>query len=192
MDPINIIVGINIIALFGANFSGAKKGVRISISEVKEKPKTYLQNIPTLLAALILLVSIAAVFQIGTLEYSENSKNIRAIALVVYLVFSWFQIWAFRSLGENYSQEIVILKNHQLVNKGPYKLFRHPHYLGQIISDIAVIAATLSFIGAPLVLVEIPLLFLRARKEEDLLSKHFKAKFDEYKKKTGFFLPFIG
>lgn len=192
MDPINIIIGINVVALFGANISGAKRGVRSSISEVKDKPKTYLQNIPTTIAMLILLATIAAVFQFGTFEYSEEIKNIRLIGLAVYLFFSWFQIWAYRTLGENYSQDIVILKNHQLVQKGAYKYFRHPHYLGQILSDISAAIATLSFVAAPLVLIEISLLVLRAKKEEEILSKYFKAKFDDYKKKTGFFFPFIG
>ncbi len=192
MDAINIIIGINIIALFGANISGAKKGIRTSVSEVKDKPKTYLQTLPTSVVTLILLVTIAALFQFGTLEYSAETKNIRAAALVSYLIFSWFQIWAYRSLGENYTQDIVILKNHKFVNAGPYKLIRHPHYLGQILSDISVAIATLSFIATPLVIIEIPLLILRAKKEEELLAKHFKTKFDEYKNNTGFFFPFVG
>ena len=42
MDPINIIVGLNIIASFGANLTGAKKGLKSTVTPVKERPKTYL------------------------------------------------------------------------------------------------------------------------------------------------------
>ena len=45
MDPINIIVALNILATFGVNVSSAKKGFRSSITAYKEKPKTYLQNV---------------------------------------------------------------------------------------------------------------------------------------------------
>jgi hypothetical protein len=46
MDPINIIAGLNIIIAFGANLSGAKKGLRASVIGTKEKPKTYLSLFP--------------------------------------------------------------------------------------------------------------------------------------------------
>jgi len=46
MDPINIIILLNIIATFGANVTGAKRGLKSTVSEIKEKPKTFLQKFP--------------------------------------------------------------------------------------------------------------------------------------------------
>ena len=147
MDPINIIVGINIIATFGANVSGAKKGLKSKIGATREKPRTYLQKLPVILSTLTLVALIISVFQIGTLEYKQEFNTVRYIGLVVYLVFSWFQVWAFKSLGENYSQDILIKKDHQLVKKGPFRLIRHPQYLSQILIDLGGAAATLSYIN---------------------------------------------
>ena len=192
MDPINIIVGLNIIATFGANASGAKKSFRTKISVHKEKPSTYLQTLPVILSILTLLGLIAAVFQAGTFNYSEHFISFRIIGLAVYIFFSWFQIAAFKTLGENYSQDILIFKNHQLVTKGPFKFLRHPQYLSQILIDLSGGIATLSFIVIPLALIEIPFLIMRASLEEKLLEKNFKEAFLNYKKKSGFFIPFIG
>jgi len=192
MDPINIIIGINILAMFGANISGAKQGFKSSITQVKEKPKTYLQQLPTTLATISLILLIISLFQIGTLPYQENNFALRVAGLAFYLVFSWMQIWSYKTLGTNYSQDIVVLQKHQLVTKGIYSVVRHPHYLSQIIIELSVTAATLSYLVAPLALVQIPFLFLRAKREEQLLQKHFKQDFDIYKKKTGFFIPFLG
>ncbi len=192
MDPINIIVGLNIIATMGANISGAKKGLKSTITVSKEKPKTYLQKFPLVISTLTLIFLILGLFQIGTLEYKPEFQVLRIIGLVVYLVFSWIQIWAFKILGDNYSQEILIFKNHNLITKGPFKLIRHPQYLSQILIDIGGAFAVLSFILLPLAVLEIPFLIMRASIEENLLAKNFKDRFSQYKHKTGFMIPFIG
>src|SRR3989339_468088 len=105
MDPINIIIGLNVIASFGANLTGAKKGLKSTVTPVKERPKSYLQKLPLVLATLSLVALILAVFQIGTLNYAENAhlNFFRFAGLFAYLCFSWTQIWAYKSLGENYS-----------------------------------------------------------------------------------------
>jgi protein-S-isoprenylcysteine O-methyltransferase Ste14 len=108
------------------------------------------------------------------------------------LIFSWVQIWAFKSLGENYSQDILVKKNHQLVTKGPFRIIRHPQYISQILVDLGGAAATLSYIVSPIAVIQIPFILLRASVEDDLMAKHFGIEFSSYKKKSGFVLPFIG
>ncbi len=193
MDPINIIIGLNIIATFGANLTGAKKGLKSTVTPVKERPKTYLQKLPLVFATLTLFVLILGVFQIGTLNYSENLQlnNYRIAGLIIYLICSWIQIWAYKSMGESYSQEIVIFKDHKLAEKGPFKMIRHPQYLSQILVDIGGGFATLSYILIPIAIIQIPILIMRASFEEKLLSKHFREEFEQYKKSRGFMLPFI-
>ncbi|MCU0333384.1 MAG: isoprenylcysteine carboxylmethyltransferase family protein [Ignavibacteriaceae bacterium] len=192
MDPINIIISLNIIATFGANVTGAKRGLKSTVSEVKEKPKTFLQKFPPVVSMLSLVALILAVFQIGTLDYLEEYSVIRYIGLAVYLVFSWVQVWSFKTLGDNYSQDIMIKKNHELITKGPFKIIRHPQYLCQILLDLGATAATFGYIVGFLALVEIPIYIMRASLEDKLLAKYFSEKFSDYKKKSGFMIPFIG
>lgn len=192
MDPINIIVALNIIITFGANVTTAKKGFRSVITSYKEKPKSFLQNIPVYFTVLTLVALILGVFRLGVIEYKPEYLTLRAIGLILYLTFSWLQIWSFKSLGEFYSQEILIYKNHDLIMKGPYKILRHPQYLSQIIVDIGGGLALMSFVLLPIAIIEIPFLIMRAILEEKLLEKNFKERFTEYKKKSGFLIPFIG
>ncbi|MEJ2615627.1 MAG: isoprenylcysteine carboxylmethyltransferase family protein [Ignavibacteriaceae bacterium] len=144
-----------------------------------------------MLATLTLIALIIGVFQIGTLDYTANNMTLRLIGLLFYITFSWIQIWSYRTLGESYSQEIVILKNHKLVTKGPFKLIRHPQYLSQILMDLGAGIAILSYIIIPIAIIQIPFVIMRANLEEKLLSKHIK-EFAEYKSKSGFMIPFIG
>jgi protein-S-isoprenylcysteine O-methyltransferase Ste14 len=192
MDPINIIIGLNIIATFGANIGAAKKGIKDKVGVFKDKPKTYLQTLPLVLSTLALVVLIVSLFQVGTLEYKAEYQTLRIIGLAFYIVFSWIQIWSTKVLGDNFSQDIAIKKDHHLVTNGPFKFIRHPQYLSQFLMDIGGAAATLSFILAPLALIQIPFLFMRASLEDKLLGKHFGENFRSYKKKTGMIFPFIG
>ena len=192
MDPINIIIGFNIIATFGANVGGAKKGFKSKITSFKEKPKTYLQKLPVAISTITLLLLIVSVFQVGTLGYTPSLRTIRLIGLAAYLIFSWMQIWAFKTMGENYSQDVLILRNHQVITKGPFRFIRHPQYISQILMDLGAGVAVLSYIIIPLAIIEIPLLILRASLEEKLLEKNFKSAYSDYKKKSGFMIPFIG
>ena len=172
MDPINILIGLNIIASFGANLTGAKKGLKSTVTPVKERPKTYLQKTPLIMATMSLVALILAVFQVGTLNYAENPhlNNFRIAGLVVYICFSWIQIWSYKSLGENYSQDMVIFKDHTFADKGPFRIIRHPQYLSQLLVDLGGTLATLSFIVLPLAIIQIPILVMRAFFEENLFQ----------------------
>lgn len=190
MDPINIIIGLNIFATLGANLSGAKKGLKSKITVAKEKPQSYLQKVPIMLSTVTLIILIFSIFQVGTIAYTEEYNFLRIIALLAYLLFSWIQIWSYKTLGEQYSQEVLIFRTHKIVNKGLYRVIRHPQYLSQIVIDLGGAFATLSYVLLPLAIIQIPLLILRARFEEKLMEKHFKQEFIDYKKRTSFILPF--
>jgi protein-S-isoprenylcysteine O-methyltransferase Ste14 len=192
MDPINIFVALNLVATFSANISGAKRGLKEKVTVHKEKPESYLQKFPLILSAISILGLILGLFQIGTLEYNQQNETIRIVGLIIYIAFSWFQVWAYKKLGENYSQDIIILKNHSLVTSGPFKFIRHPQYISQILLDIGGGIATLSYLVIIIAIIEIPFLILRALLEEKILTKHFKEKYSDYKNKSGFMFPFLG
>lgn len=192
MDTINIIVLANIIILFIPNLRGAKKGLKTSITAVEMRPKTFLQTVPATVVTFSLIAQISSVFQLGTHAYTPELLNYRITGLVLYLAFSWFQIYADRSLGDYFAQDIVILKNHKLISKGPYSVIRHPYYLGQLLADFGCAVALLSYSAGVLFIVAVPLLIMRALEEERLFAKKFGEQFTAYKKKTGFLLPFLG
>ena len=195
MDVINLLVGINLFVTISANAGGAKKGLKSSVSEVLERPKTYLQKWPLNVAALVLVLEILGVFKIGSIDIAETDAmySYRLIGLVVFIIFSWIQVWAYKTMGKNYSQEVIISKKQEVVTTGPYKFIRHPQYLAQLLSDVGAGIALASYLVFPIViLLQIPLFILRAFLEEKLLTKRFPDEYGNYKKKSGFILPFIG
>ncbi|MBU0561578.1 MAG: isoprenylcysteine carboxylmethyltransferase family protein [Bacteroidetes bacterium] len=194
MDPINILLAINLAASLSANATAAKKDIKQALIKAEFRPKTYLQKIPPNIAALILILQILAVFGIWTLSTQDFPVlgGFRIAGLAVFIIFSWIQVKAFKSLGKSYSQEIVILKEHKLITTGLYKFIRHPQYLAQILSDLGAAFALLGYAILPLViLLEIPLFILRAKKEEKLLLKYYGEEYVQYKNRSWFFIPFI-
>jgi len=193
MDALNIIAGIGLLLSIVANSSAAKGGLKKAVSKSERKPKTYLQKVPLNISALILILEILGVFQIGTLEYQNGFQIIRLIGLIVFALFSWLQVKSFKNLKSSYTQDIAIQKHHQLITTGIHKTIRHPQYISQIISDLGFGVLILGYIIIPLVIfVELPLFILRAKKEEEMMQDYFGEKYDEYKKKSGFIIPFIG
>jgi len=195
MDPINLLVAFNLFASMTANIGGAKKGFKVSVTGVAERPKTFLQKLPPNVSAVVVLLSLLGIFGLGTFqtEGPEEFINIRVIGLVLFIIFSWVQVWVYKSLGKDYSQEIVVLKTHNLHTTGAYKLIRHPQYVCQLLSDLGIGIALMSYLAVPVVvLIEIPLFIMRAAYEDRLLAKHFGEEFSAYKKRSGFMFPFIG
>ena len=87
----------------------------------------------------------------------------------------------------------MILKGHKLKTEGWYRSVRHPQYLFQLIADIGAGLALASWLVIPVVLLaELPALVMRARLEEKILQNHFGSEYTAYRKKSGFFIPFIG
>jgi protein-S-isoprenylcysteine O-methyltransferase Ste14 len=195
MEILNILLGMTLVVSLGANMQGAKKGLKTSLTKVAEKPHTYLQSVPTTVSAVILIFIILGIFGVGSFNEKILSDYLylRISGLIMFAVFSWLQVFSYKSLKENYAQEILIQKNHNLVTNGIYRFIRHPQYLGQILSDLGAGIALMNFIVLPaVILIEAPLFILRAKKEEELLQKHFDDEFVNYKKRSGFFIPFIG
>ncbi len=193
MDPVNLLVAINLFVSISANYSGAKKGLKTSITKVVDRPVTFLQKLPPNFSALILVLIIAGVFKVASLSGNKELETLRYVGLCIFIIFSWLQVLAYKNLGTNYAPDIVVLKDHKLVTSGVYKFVRHPQYVGQILSDLGAGLALLNYIVVPLVLlVELPLFIMRAKNEERLLEKHFKEDFLKYKKRSGFIIPFIG
>jgi protein-S-isoprenylcysteine O-methyltransferase Ste14 len=98
-------------------------------------------------------------------------------------------LWARFHLGQYWSARVTIKKDHQLIRTGPYARLRHPIYSGL---DLAVLGSALALdrwrclAGDCLIVLGY---WIKARKEEAMLSAQFAAGFQEHCRLTGFLLP---
>lgn len=195
MDPVNILVLIALVMFTGANYSGSKSSLKSKVSAVAKRASGWEQTVPPNILALSSLLQFFGVFPLFNSWFllPEPGQPLRIVFLLLFVLFSWLQLKSFKSLGTNYSTEIVIFKDHKLVENGIYSFIRHPQYLSQLLADLF---AGLAILSSPVVFltlfISLPLLVLRGKREEEMLSATFKEAWTSYKKRTGFFIPFVG
>jgi protein-S-isoprenylcysteine O-methyltransferase Ste14 len=95
------------------------------------------------------------------------------------------------TLGRFYSETVRIKPEHKLITNGPYRMIRHPMYLGVILFSLSIPMILGSLYGFVTILALIPLLLHRIRIEEKALLAKFGQEYLEYAHKTKKLIPFI-
>ena len=97
---------------------------------------------------------------------------------IVQAAFLLLAVWARRHLGRNWSAEVRIAMDHQLICTGPYRFLRHPIYtamLGMFLGTAIASCQVHALVGLALLVVA----YLRkTRLEDQILAQTFGAEFD--------------
>lgn len=103
----------------------------------------------------------------------------------------WLVFWSGLALGRQYSAEVTLQKDHQLITKGPYRLIRHPRYLGLLLISFGFSLIFHSWLGFLFTAIAKILILSRIHDEEQLLHEHFGKVWEEYCHKSWRLMPFI-
>ncbi len=110
-----------------------------------------------------------------------------AVALIG-LLFRW---WANRVLGAFYTRTLKVTENQFIVRAGPYRLIRHPGYLGSILMWSGAAAATANWIVLLIVLIVMLVVYVyRIETEEKMLVSAY-TDYAEYRKHTWRLIPLV-
>jgi len=78
-----------------------------------------------------------------------------------------FSIWAARTLGRHFDMEVEVHEGHEVVDRGPFAIVRHPVYLGLAVHFIGACLATGNWLLiAGTLFGTFPALYVRAAAEE--------------------------
>src|SRR2546422_6248430 len=117
-----------------------------------------------------------------------------AFYLGIFLMFLGILVrqWAIAVLGRFFSLTVRVAEDHRVVEKGPYRLVRHPSYTGVLITFIGLALAVQS-LGALLVLLVVFVISFgyRMRVEERTLLSELGQDYNSYMKRTRRLIPFI-
>lgn len=130
-----------------------------------------------------------------TFQDTVASRASTVLGLVVLLVGQFTRTTAMSQAGTNFNHTVQTKRNdgHVLVTSGIYGWLRHPSYfgffwwgvgtqvvLGNVVCGMAYTVILWGFFRR------------RIRKEEELLVKFFGAEYQQYRRKSGVGIPFIG
>ncbi|MBK9778477.1 MAG: isoprenylcysteine carboxylmethyltransferase family protein [Anaerolineales bacterium] len=94
-------------------------------------------------------------------------------------------------LAKQFSIEVTLQKDHKLIQSGPYKVVRHPRYLGILIFFTGVSLTFRSLLGIFTVLALALVLIWRVFAEEKMMHEEFGKEWEEYQAKTWRLVPYI-
>lgn len=106
------------------------------------------------LAAIVISVMDLVILRQG--RYNLTAVGVAGAAFL--LVGSGLYAIARRALGEFFSEAVRIIPEHKLVTGGPYRLIRHPIYLGEILFGLSIPMILGSLYVFIIMLVPIPML----------------------------------
>jgi len=132
-------------------------------------------------------------FSIGLLARQIVPANIWSglTGVAINIAGVAFAIWARKTLGNNWSGDVTLKKEHELVQSGPYKIVRHPIYTG---FEIGLLGAAIT-VGQMKGLVGLSLAFCchyyKTTMEEEIMYQQFPQQYPEYAKRVKRLIPFI-
>jgi protein-S-isoprenylcysteine O-methyltransferase Ste14 len=114
--------------------------------------------------------------------------------LGLYLVGMGLAVAGRLALGSSYrpssSLGATLAPDHRLVTTGPFAVVRHPMYLGLALAAVGAIAVYRTW-STLLFVIQLPILVVRARREEELLARTFCEEWSRYAARVPAWLPRI-
>lgn len=126
----------------------------------------------------------------GSVLYSQTIIS-KAVGFIIAIAGLALALWARLVLGMNWSRDPLLVRSNTLITTGPYKLVRHPVYLGvtaMFLGTAIYLGLLGGFIGFTVGFI---MVFWKSRLEDQELIKHFPNDYPEYRKRTKSYIPFI-
>ena len=147
----------------------------------------------------LFLIQIFSLLIVVSAPYSDSHSIgafncgdfVRYVGLVFVLFGFFLMQFAEKKLNRQFSMKVTIQENHQLVKTGPYRIIRHPRYLGILVFFTGISFVFRSYLAMGITFMLLLVLVWRIRAEESLLKKQFKKEWDNYCAETWRMIPYL-
>jgi protein-S-isoprenylcysteine O-methyltransferase len=144
---------------------------------------------------IVIMASIAAgVFVAGRWKGAmlPARPEVAVAGVVLFALGLAFRWWAIVVLGRFFTVDVTIEKNHELVERGPFRFVRHPSYTGVLLAFTGWALTLRNWAAILVVLVPIFIAFVRRMNvEEEALGRGLGDRYREYIKRTKRLVPGI-
>ena len=159
--------------------------------QTKEEKKSFFFILQFILF-IILLNFIFGVFQIGSIQDQNTREIFNYVAITLYSIGCILRYISIMHLGRFFTRNVAVSQRHELVSTGPYKILRHPLYLGLFLLSTSIPLFFSNIILTPLSYVFMGyILNHRMVLEEHILETQLGTRYKEWKRARYKFIPFI-
>ncbi|HEX5490372.1 MAG TPA: isoprenylcysteine carboxylmethyltransferase family protein [Candidatus Udaeobacter sp.] len=121
-----------------------------------------------------------------------NNPMLAITAVVLFVAGLILRWWAIIILGRFFTVDVTIEKDHELVERGPFRIVRHPSYAGVLLAFVGLALSLRNWAALVVILVPISAAFIhRMNVEENALSRALGPRYAEYMKRTKRLVPFV-
>lgn len=159
------------------------------VAERQTRQAAFTYKFPTLLGGLLLWWPDACP-GMGTMLY-QRPAGLRLLAALICLGGLAVACWARATLAGNWSSNVTLKQNHELIQTGPYRWVRHPIYTGLLLMALgtALLGGRLgSWLGCLLMTLGF---WIKLKYEEALLLRHFPDTYPAYQQRVKALVPFL-
>ena len=168
----------------------------LSVARSSRSPTGTKQDRSTLRVVwLVIIVSVAAGIyvarQLPAAALPDHPGFLFAgvVLFVGGLLLRW---WAIITLGRFFTVDVTIEKDHELVERGPFRIVRHPSYTGVLLAFVGLALTLGNWAALLVILLPIGAAFVhRMNVEESALSDALGAQYTDYMRRTKRLMPFI-
>lgn len=121
-----------------------------------------------------------------------SDPSMRYLGLALILLGILLRIIVIRALGQAFTADVTIRKNHLLKTDGPYRIVRHPSYAASLLSFMGFGFSLNNWLSLVLIMALIISAFLyRIRIEESALIQAFGDAYAQYQQRTSMLIPYL-
>ena len=139
-------------------------------------------------------------FMVGLMLYMFHPQALRRTNFPISDFWRWtgavilafasaLMIWVHVTLGKNFSSELRIRSDQELVTWGPYRRVRHPMYTGFFLLTIGMGLLSANWLIVAGGLGVVVIVWLRLHTEEEMMARAFGDRYRQYAATTGRFFP---
>jgi protein-S-isoprenylcysteine O-methyltransferase Ste14 len=134
-------------------------------------------------------VFVAMNWRAAALPQGRVFAYVGVFLFIVGLLLRWCAII---TLGRFFTVDVTIEKDHELVERGPFRVVRHPSYTGVLLAFVGFALTLHNWAALLVMLIPIFAAFIRRMNvEEEALSRALGARYADYMRRTKRLVPFV-
>jgi protein-S-isoprenylcysteine O-methyltransferase Ste14 len=162
---------------------------RLRAGAVRRDRGSMVAVIASVWASVFVGIGSAVLFPGATIRTGRTEVFLGGLALMLLgIVLRWYAISV---LGSSFTVTVGTRAEQRVVDRGPYRLVRHPSYTGSLLTILGVLLCCLNLVSLAALLLAAAGYAYRIRVEEQALAQGLGDAYRAYMRRTKRLLPFL-